>query len=566
MRGFLFPFTFFIISASCSKKSGEGNTLSGMTYAQRDYFFDSLAFIKPRSFAIIDSLDRLNLDKLKNEITVHTALAAIVYSDNRYESNDARLAFLQEAAGKAKRNRWKELNADLLQQLANYTWIVIGDKNKALQYYHSAWQAYKNFDIKKMPNKLSFLFEYAGAYYSFEEYDKALSLYSEAVALGDGQRDKGRFISAQNTIGLCYRARGDYDKALETFEKALGSAEKYMDSTWITIVKGNIGTVWHFLNKPGMAKPLLTAEVIRGTTKNDWKSAASAQLYLAEIELNVGNTGAALEEFNKARQYSLNTKQERGSKTLKRIFDDLAIVYRTTGDFRQALLYADSAKIVNDSIQKKLGANILLKAQNEINQAAFAVEKEASDKINRFTRNTLIAGILFLAMASGMFITRQRSKHRHKQKAIQAEKERIAKELDLATQELNFFARSLEEKNSIIEKIEHLQTEQHAAEEKYEILSRLEKSVLLTDEQWNEFATLFEKVHGSFLLRLKDKAPSLSPAEIRIITLGKLKLSNKTMAGMLGITPDAVRMNKFRVRKKLNLEEEAEFEKFLATV
>ncbi|MBL7733300.1 MAG: tetratricopeptide repeat protein [Chitinophagaceae bacterium] len=554
-----------VCMASCNPKK-EGGPLSGMSYAQRDRYFDSIAAVPTRGYLCIDSLNRLNPDILKDKTSVHTALAAFIHSHDRYVASDAKLAFYLEALARARRNGWKELYADLMQQLANYTWITVGDKNKALQHYHNAYLAYKDFSVQQLPDKLNFLFEYAGAYYSFEDYDKALALYNEAVALGDAGSDKGIFISAQNTLALCYRTKGEYVKALDMFNKALASAQKNNDSTWITIVKGNIGTVWHFLNQPDSAKPLLQEELNRGITKNDWKSAASAQLYLAEMELSAGNISGALNGLNEARKYSANTKQEKASKVLKRIFDDLALVYRRSADFRQALLYSDSARIINDSIQQKLGANIFLKAQNEINQATFAAEKDAADRISRYTRNGLVAGLIFLALASLLLITRQRIRHNRKQQKIQAEKERIAGELVTATQELNLFARSLEEKNLLIEKIEQLKTAQQDTEDKYEILSRLEKSVLLTDEQWTEFTGLFEKVHGSFLLRLKEKAPLLSPAEIRIIALGKLKLSNKTMAGMLGITPDAVRMNKFRIRKKLNLEEESEFEKFLASV
>ncbi len=565
MKFFLPPLLVLLLGAGGCHHKDSGSLLSGMTYASRDRFFDSLAN-KASAGLTIDSINRLNADKLQNEITAHTALAAIIHAPDRYDPADDKLAFLVAASEKAKRKNWKELYADMLQQLANYTWITIADKNKALQYYHRAYQVYKGFNANEFPDKLNFLFDYAGAYFSFEEYDKAMSLYAEAVALGDKGNDKGIFISTQNTIGLCHRIRGEYEQALKMFNKALQSAEKHKDSTWITIVKGNIGTIWHLLNKPEQAKPLLMDEVTRGTTRNDWKSASSAQLCLAEIELNAGNTTAALYRLRKARQYSSNTKQEKGSKILKRIFDHLALAYRTTGDYKQALLYTDSAKIVNDSIQKKLGANILLKAQNEINQASFTADREITERINRYTRNSLIAGILLLGIISAWFIITQRKKYTRKQKQVQAEKEQIARDLQFATEELTRFARSLEEKNGIIEKIEQLQTAKQDAEEKYGILSALEKSVLLTDEQWTNFTKLFEKAHGSFLLRLKEKAPGLSPAEIRIIALSKLKLSNKTMAGMLGITPDAVRMNKHRIRKKLNLEEEAELEKFLASV
>ncbi|HEV7782510.1 MAG TPA: tetratricopeptide repeat protein [Chitinophagaceae bacterium] len=561
---FLLLFPSFIFS--CDNDRGS-HLLAGKSYAERFAFFDSVGAIKEKGYAFIDSLDRLNSDKFKDKLTLQTALATIRYSVNRYDMSSSKEAFFMAAVEKAKDKKWNKLYAEALEQLGSYTWVTLGDKNKALQYYHRAYLVYHSFDPREFPIKFLCLSEYAGAYYSFEQYDKAIAFLSEAIQLGDYKPDRGSFISGWNTLGLCYRAKGEYEKALEIFNDVLAYTEKYNEDTWRTIVRGNIGTVYHFLNKPERASPLLEEEVIRGITEPDWKAASSAQLYLAEIELNAGNLSLAAGSIHKARDYSIKVKLERtNSKVLKRIFDDLALVYRMSGDYRLSLLYTDSARIVNDSIQKKLGANILLNAQNQIDLANFNEEKKTTERINNYVRNMLIGGIVLLGITSLLFIRRQQIKHSQRQKQVQAEKKKMENELKAATQELHHFARSLEEKNAIIEKIQLLQTTKQQDEEKYELLSKLEKSVLLTDEQWNEFTSLFEKVYGNFFLRLKDKVPAISPAEIRIIALGKLKLSNKTMAGMLGITPDAVRMNKFRIRKKLNLEEEAEFEKFLQSV
>lgn len=565
MRNSFFLLFFCWLVFSCANDRSN-NLLSGKSYAERYSFFDSIG-IRDGGYAFIDSLDRINTDKFKNQLTLQTAFAAMRYSLGRYNMSSSKEVFLLAAVEKTKNNKWHKLHAEALQHLGSYIWITLSDKNKALQYFHKAYLAYKDISPEIFPMKFLCLVEYAGAYYSFEQYDKAIRFLSEAVNLGDYKTDRGQFISGWNTLALCYRAKGEYEKSLGIFNEVLAYAEKYKDETWQTIIRSNIGTVYHFLNKPEQAKPLLEEEMIRGTTKNDWKSASTAQLYLAEIALNDGDIPLAKENVHKARDYSLKVKAERlNSKVVKRIFEDLVIVYRMSGDHRMALLYTDSARIVNDSIQTRLGANILLNAQNQIDLATFDEEKKVAERINRYTRNMLIGGLILLSIVFVLFITRQRTRYIQKQKKIQAEKEKMESELKAATQELHQFARSIEEKNSIIERIEQLQTDKQDAEEKYEILSKLEKSVLLTDEQWNEFTGLFEKVYGSFLQRLKDKFPSISPAEIRILALGKLKLSNKTMAGMLGITPDAVRMNKFRIRKKLNLEEEAEFEKFLQTV
>jgi hypothetical protein len=58
-------------------------------------------------------------------------------------------------------------------------------------------------------------------------------------------------------------------------------------------------------------------------------------------------------------------------------------------------------------------------------------------------------------------------------------------------------------------------------------LRLLQNSVILTDDDWKNFTSLFEKVHQNFFIHLKEKLPGLSPAETRFIALTRLKLLPK---------------------------------------
>ena len=52
----------------------------------------------------------------------------------------------------------------------------------------------------------------------------------------------------------------------------------------------------------------------------------------------------------------------------------------------------------------------------------------------------------------------------------------------------------------------------------------------------------------------------LSPAEMRLLILTKLNLSTREMVHLPGISIDAIRKSRYRLRKKLNLEEESSIE------
>ena len=91
-------------------------------------------------------------------------------------------------------------------------------------------------------------------------------------------------------------------------------------------------------------------------------------------------------------------------------------------------------------------------------------------------------------------------------------------------------------------------------------------SAILTDEHWEEFRGRFEKVHGGYLLRLRTKLPDLSPAETRFMALAKLQLTNKEMSGILGVSPDSIRMMRHRLRRKLNLDEDGSLEEMINSI
>ena len=102
--------------------------------------------------------------------------------------------------------------------------------------------------------------------------------------------------------------------------------------------------------------------------------------------------------------------------------------------------------------------------------------------------------------------------------------------------------------------------------EQSEALNELRLSAILTDKDWEEFRNRFEKVHGGFLQRLRLKLPDLSPAEIRFMALAKLQLNNKEMGSILGISPDSIRTIRYRLRKKLQLEEEGSMEELIGSI
>ncbi len=76
------------------------------------------------------------------------------------------------------------------------------------------------------------------------------------------------------------------------------------------------------------------------------------------------------------------------------------------------------------------------------------------------------------------------------------------------------------------------------------------------DKDWNNFKLYFENVHREFFIRLNQDFPDLTPNELKLAALIRLNLNIKESALILGISPESVKTARYRLRKKLNLEQE----------
>jgi DNA-binding CsgD family transcriptional regulator len=74
------------------------------------------------------------------------------------------------------------------------------------------------------------------------------------------------------------------------------------------------------------------------------------------------------------------------------------------------------------------------------------------------------------------------------------------------------------------------------------------------DQEWDQFAKHFDKVHSDFVMQLKTKHPDISPNEVKLCSYLRMNLSSKEIAQLLNISVRGVEISRYRLRKKLNLQ------------
>jgi len=82
-------------------------------------------------------------------------------------------------------------------------------------------------------------------------------------------------------------------------------------------------------------------------------------------------------------------------------------------------------------------------------------------------------------------------------------------------------------------------------------------------DYWKQFETRFNDLNPEFATTLINNYPRLTKNDIEFCSLLKLKLSYKEIASLLQISHESVITKKYRVRKKMELQDEIAFEKML---
>ena len=77
------------------------------------------------------------------------------------------------------------------------------------------------------------------------------------------------------------------------------------------------------------------------------------------------------------------------------------------------------------------------------------------------------------------------------------------------------------------------------------------------NQEWEQFAVHFDSVHTNYLKNLKTKYPDLTASELKLCAYLRLSLSTKEIAQLMNISIRGVETSRYRLRKKMNLSNEA---------
>lgn len=395
--------------------------------------------------------------------------------------------------------------------------------------------------------------------YYTREYEKSIVYSKKALQHEVNNSKYFQRIQTLNNIGLAYQKLHQLDSAIFYFDKTAKLAASQHVEVWVTIPNANKAQIWFTQKKYKEAFPLFEADYNASVKGGDYPNAANNLQWMAKIYLAENRTDSALK---KARQAKQMLRAYPNSGAIANTYQTLAAIYQQQNKSDSSNRYLFLYNNVHDSTEAAVATSrseiIHLRLDDERNKTKIETleENQQTEKINR---NVFVGFALLLSLIIYLAYNRQHIKQKKQQQSKEAE-------LKAANEQMALFTETIAENLQLIDNLQQ-QLEQHnldpAVKQNLEILKQ---KTILTEDDWEVFQNIFEKIYSGFFERLKKINPSITSAELRFASIIRLQMNNRQAGAMLGISPDSARKTRLRLRQRLNITEELNLEQIIQSL
>ncbi|SDS14437.1 regulatory protein, luxR family [Polaribacter sp. KT25b] len=393
-----------------------------------------------------------------------------------------------------------------------------------------------------------------------------------------------------NLLGIFYHGKNKNSLSVEYYNKAVYFGELNKDKTFVVDTYFSLCRL--YTEENDWKRVLINAEkgiIAIGKSKSKLPRLKYFHIFLAEANINLSkfklaeaNLLIASKLTNKLADTLTTIKEEEDFlKSSRQISLTNAKLNRKQKNFDLAYKYlkaSDSLLILNNL------------SQNELNRAFLSTESELEDKLLKsnkaviFNQKLILVGsILFLLICFYLifksnqfsnklkFALKEKDKlneklHNNYDKLEEVHSGLIAKNAEINTllkyNEQTLFTKTLkisnykDAVNNVVKNIDKLIENKETIESvKMHSVNRSLQQVISEEEIWEDFKIEFEKNRPDFFEKLITKCESLSITEQKHCAYVAVNLKSKEVASILNLSPRSVETTRYRIKKKLELEE-----------
>lgn len=423
---------------------------------------------------------------------------------------------------------------------------------------------------------------------SLNKPGEAIGYFEKAEHLCRETGDLPNAAGISLNIANCYVEQDDFARARNFYERNLSTLKEINDTSQIILAYMNLATVSRLMNDTRASfNNLDTAfSYLHLYPNNSMKSTAL---------LEKGATCLATGNLTEAKKYILESlsishmtlAKSNSMEALLRLSE----IAEKEKDYLRALTLHKKYDLIKDSVMN----DETRKSISEIRLKADVQKKDydnriLSDKISIQKKRSLALGILsgliiLIVLLTAVLIWLSLKTLRKSYKLQELEnlnlQEKIRSdellnklelvkyeaELESRNKELTSVSLQLVNKNKILTDLSAMSGKYYNSgsmdSTTYHNLQKIVTENLNSDREWNNFKDLFEKVHTGFFTGLKEKFPDLSENELRLCAYLRINLQNKEIARILNVSPPTVVTSRYRIRKKMKLENKVVLEDYL---
>ena len=500
--------------------------------------------------------------QIKNKNLIIKAQINIAGNNIRGGNLTEAAQLLEEVIQTAKEIDYEEMLARAYASIG-VVYNLQGDYPTSLKYFLSALEINeKRDDYIGIFNCLSNI---ASVQSEHNEFDEALETIRKAQQLSIREGDSMRISICLNCLGNLYRQM-ERPEALEYFQKSL-LLSKFNK---VAHNLSNLTSIGSIYTDRGEFEKAMTSfnEALALAQKVGMKRV------VGEVNVKIGIIYLKQKKYGRAKEFiqeALLFAEEAQSVDLQKdCYEQLSEIYAATGNFKDAYMSHVQYKALSDTLFNANNTRKMALLESSYKFArereVYELEKMGKDLKIKGQRQTIllfvvISALAFLLLFAVYWLSRL------KKKVLRLEIENINRELQVnqktaAVAKLKL-VQSLERDAYNVKKLEHI--EKGTVGEDQKNLRSLINNYKLQPRHsnWEEFETLFIKINTSFWNKLNESYPTLTHNERRLCVFLKLNMSNKDIAQITFQSEEALKKSRLRLRKKLGLDRDTNLITFI---
>lgn len=496
----------------------------------------------------------------------------------RRQEPDATFLALKNAYNKAVEKKDQLAAADCLEQMGQIC-FHLGHYPQALDYHLKAGEIFRE---QHAYNKIAHNLNDIGLlYYYNKQQDIAKQQYKQALDIYDRLHNNAGIAVTYGKIGHLHEKQRQYDSAFLYQRRALAASLQTEDKQCTAKIYENIGSIYEDLEKYDSAYYYFRNALELNEQTGERLARIEILNNLGDVLRKTGHYPESIIQTRKAQLLALELNDQRQMSGANR---DIAKAYHLMGKNDSAFIYLELSReyLLNTYSGENSKQVALLQTVYDIEKKNHEIERLQNDRKTTGIITAAIVIVVALLIVLGLLIiSRQRLKIKNEQmlslqhrQIFETEKElmeaalenkqlqegKLKEELESRSKELSTYTLHIIQKNQLLEEL-RLRLDEMVKDDKRDQKKQLKQLLQQInhsfnhDQYWVEFRNIFEQVHQAFFDNLRKYCDSLTANDLRLVALLKMNISSNDIATLLGISQDSLRVVRYRLRKKLNLQQ-----------